>query len=103
MAVVPNKRAGDAIYLKVFVKDGTVDPPQLVDPTSGPIVDIYRPDGSTAVTSGVMTKVSTGIYTYIFQTQTTDLNGQWLVDFIATDGAGHTSKSLQYGFFNLTA
>lgn len=103
MAVVPNKRAGDAVYIKLYVKDGTADPPQLIDPTTGPTIDIYRPDGTLAITAGAMTKLSTGIYTYIFQTQTTDINGQWLVDFKATDASGHTSLSLQYGFFNLTA
>ncbi len=62
------------------------DDGDLVDPTTSTTIDIYDSAGTKQVDGVAMTKVSTGIYEYYYQTLAASVAGSWRGVVWATDG-----------------
>lgn len=55
----------------------------LLDPIYVPVISIYNPAGTIVVTDAVMTKLSTGVYKYEFQTTASNAVGLYTVNVTA--------------------
>jgi len=70
----------------IYDEDDELDDPDAV------VITITDADGDDQVDEAVMTKDSTGIYTYYYNTSSSSATGPWSVLVKATDGVGDGAK-----------
>lgn len=87
---------GDAVRLEDDITSGADD--TAVTPSTI-TCSVYDPNGRAAVTAATATLVSTGKYTYIYQSTVTDLPGTWRFTFSATSGANTGIKEGSFDLF----
>lgn len=87
---------GEAVRLETDITSGADD--TAVTPSTI-LCSVYDPNGRAAVTAAAATLVSTGKYTYIFQSAATDLPGTWRFTFSATSGAYTGVKEGSFDLF----
>lgn len=77
---VPFMHIGGVALVEIGLEDATLTPPFLFDPDTedGVTLSLQRPDLTFAVTDQVMSKVRTGVYQFVYQTQADFLHGDWL-------------------------
>jgi len=71
----------------------------LYDPEDGVTVTLYKPDGSKVLDAEPMTKESTGLYVYYWNSKDTDTVGWYPVTVKVIDGLKIT---IEHGGFELT-
>jgi len=80
-------KAGTAVFLRIELRDATDDTMPLYASASVPQILVRDPNGTVQANYDNMTTTSdTGVYTYLYQTVTTDAPGVWQVGFKVTDG-----------------
>ena len=84
---------GTTVRVRAYIED---DDEELVDPTTSVKVDIWDSDGTKQVDNQDMTKVSTGIYEYYYNTSTSSATGNWRGVVWAVDSS-YTSEG-SFGF-----
>ncbi len=84
---------GSTVRIRVYVYDDDGD---LVDPTTSVTVDIWDSAGTKQVDGVAMTKVSTGIYEYYYNTSSSSETGSWRGIIWTVDGT-YTSEG-SFGF-----
>jgi len=95
-------RRGTEIYVEVEIRDTTTSPTSLMDPDGGVFFTLKDPLGVDVLTLAPMTKKSTGVYIYRYQTVGASLLGVWSMEFKAVQGvANHFSRIM--GAFELVA
>ncbi len=75
--------AGTAIYITATLKDKAG---ALIDPDSTKI-SIFDPSGTAKITDVAMTKVSTGVYDYTYQSAEADATGNYAIKIKAVSGS----------------
>ena len=75
------------VHAKVYDDDNA-----LADPTSI-TATIKDPHSATQVDAQAMTKDSTGVYNYYYQTNTSTTKGNWTGEVITIDGTGAGAKT----------
>lgn len=86
------------MFFKIEVRDATDDSQALFDPASVPTILIRDSNGSVVINYSNMTRDTTGVYTYSYQTDTTGPYGLWSIGFKVTDGTTVTYTPEQDGF-----
>ena len=86
--------AGTTVYIEDTLRD-TDD--VLLDPTSAKVT-ITDPDGVVKVDAENMTKKSTGVYYYNWQSEVTDPTGIYEVKTVAVSGGYTSIKTTERGF-----
>jgi len=81
------------VRVRARIKDDDGD---LVDPSTSVTIDIWDSAGTQQVTAVAMTKVSTGIYEYYYQTTTSSAEGRWRGVVWSLDGTYKSEGS--FGF-----
>lgn len=83
--VVTTFIAKATVWVRAYLYDsgGT-----LTDPDTSIKVTITDPDGTAKVDDQAMTKDSTGIYDYYYNTTTSSVKGHWRGEVVAIDGIG---------------
>jgi hypothetical protein len=72
------------------------------DPSENVLLTITDPDGTAKLTSGVMTKSTTGEYYYDWTSSSSDTEGWYKTKVVVTDGTGALAKvTITYGGFRL--
>jgi len=92
---------GSAIIIPCLFKDNS-DPfidPVFFDPTS-PTITVRDPEGTAKVSAQALTKKAVGKYSYIIQTATTWLAGEYEVEVNAASGS-YTDKTIKSNGFIL--
>lgn len=81
-------KAGTAIFFRIEVRDATDETMPLFAPSSQPTIIVRDPVGNVQADFEQMTTAAseTGIYTFVYQTETTDALGVWQVGFKVSDG-----------------
>lgn len=97
----PIVRAGSENYVQVHVVDDTVQPALKLDPSAGVKTTIKNPAGTVIVNAASMTKEEVGIYSYLYQSQTTDVKGGWTGEF-KVENEGHIVITVPVQIFVLT-
>ena len=89
MDVIVKYLAGATIWVRAYIYDSA---DALVDPTS---VKLTMADaaGATKVNAQAMTKLTTGIYDYYYNTTATSAEGWWNGEVWVVDGSGDTAKT----------
>ena len=100
-APIQDFRRGTSIFFRIEVRDVT-DPTQpLYSPSGGVKITLRKADGSVAVSLGAMTAYSTGIFTYVYATSSTETAlGVWRV-FIKASGAANDAYTVTQDAFRL--
>jgi len=88
---------GGLVALKVTIKDPSQVPPLLFDPTTVQI-SILDPSGTTVINLGTMNKISTGVYSYLYQTTAASPIGSWTIFSKVTSGSNMHQTIPQVGF-----
>ena len=88
--VVTDFIAKDTVWVRAYVKDSDGD---LADPTTSIKITITDPDDTDQVSSQDMTKDSTGVYDYYYNTTTSSTTGEWGIEVITIDGEGAGAKT----------
>jgi uncharacterized protein YfaS (alpha-2-macroglobulin family) len=89
-------RAGTEVYIQVQLNDLSQASRPLYDPATSVTMILKNPSGSTILNNVAMTRLSTGIYYYRYQTSTGSPLGRWTVSFTGNDGAAtHKSHNLE--------
>jgi uncharacterized protein YfaS (alpha-2-macroglobulin family) len=89
-------RAGTEVYIQVQLNDLSSTTRPLYDPVTSVTMTLTNPSGTVVLNNVAMTKLSTGIYFYRYQTSTSDPLGRWTVKFVGNDGAAtHRSHNLE--------
>lgn len=89
-------RAGTEVYIQVQLNDLSQVTRPLYDPATSVTMTLRNPSGTIILNNVAMTKLSTGIYYYRYQTLTSSPLGRWTVNFIGNDGsATHRSHNLE--------
>jgi len=95
-----NKYAeGAVLVFQARVFDPTEIPSLPFDPTSVKLT-VLNPDGTTLLNQVTMSKVSTGVYEYTYQTSTSNQTGVFQANFLGTSG-GNTHQTLNQVAFEL--
>ena len=94
MKVVTEFLQGATVRVMAYIYD---DDDDLVDPTTV-TVDIWDYVGTKVVDGAAMTKASTGIYEYYYNTDTDSEEGSWRGIVWAVDGSGATAKTSEGSF-----
>jgi uncharacterized protein YfaS (alpha-2-macroglobulin family) len=84
---LPVIRAGSEVFIRAKTYNMKADPPALFDPATSVKLTIYRPDGTKAVDALSMTKESTGVYIYSYQTSVGDATGAYRIEVKTTNGS----------------
>lgn len=90
---------GSAIIISCLFKDNS-DPftdPVFFDPIS-PTITVRDPEGMAKVSAQALTKKAVGKYSYIIQTATTWLAGEYEIEINATSGSYNDKTIKQNGF-----
>ncbi len=92
--VVKEFLQGATVRVRAYVHDDDGD---LVDPTTSITVDIWDSAGTKQVDGTAMSKVSTGIYEYNYNTTTSSETGNWRGIVWVTDTGSKVSEG-SFGF-----
>lgn len=79
--------AGSRVFFRLEVRDLTDDAQPLMTPANAPTLELRDPNGVVKVNYLATTEGETGVFTYTYQTATTDTIGVWRVKFKITDGS----------------
>lgn len=90
MEVVVKYLAGATIWVRAYVYDSVTE--ELADPTSIKLT-LADADGTTQVAAVGMTKYSTGIYDYYYNTSSSSAEGWWPGEVWVVDGTKTSSAS----------
>ncbi len=93
ITVVTEFLQGTTVRVRAFIYDDDGD---LVDPTTSVKLDLWDSAGTKQVDNQAMTKDSTGIYEYYYNTTTSSAEGSWRGVIWAVDGS-YTSEG-SFGF-----
>ncbi len=88
-----------AVIFEVTIFDPTENPPILFDPTSVQL-NLLRPDETSEVSLGAMTRISTGFYRYTWQSDANDTLGVYQVNVKVTSG-GNVKQTVSTVAFKL--
>jgi hypothetical protein len=91
-----NFQRPETVKIKATIRDTETD--ALTDPATSIKITVTDPDGTAQVDAQDMTKLSTGIYSYDYTTQSDDTIGWWIVVVTATDT---TKVTVEYGGFTV--
>lgn len=85
--------AGNQVNIEWETRDGLKDSTPLTDPNQWVRITIYDPSGVAVIADQDMTKVTTGIYRYIHQTQTNHAKGTYTGTVTTSHGGGRNQKT----------
>lgn len=88
-----------AIVLECTIYDPSTTPPVLFDPGTVQL-NLLRPDDTSELSLVAMSRISTGFYRYIWQTDGADLLGVYRANIKVTNGP-NTAQTISQLAFNL--
>ena len=95
-------KRGSEVYIQAQVSDATKTPPLPYNPSVGVKITLTNPVGAVIVNLAAMTNESVSVYSYLYQSLTTDKPGVWLGSF-RIENDGHIVLTEPMQLFVLTA